>query len=107
MRDKDQIILENIYDKIENVEAKTPDNFSSEDDLDVDVSNEDNTNNIYSLVASEFSERAHPSDKIFDYLNDIKKSGSITSLISFLNESEDWIAKDKFIEFLFQYYIPS
>jgi hypothetical protein len=86
MKSKDQTILENLYGGINK-------NKNSQD--------------VFSLIASDLNERSNPSEKIFVYLDEIKKSSSISELVSYLNENEYWEAKDKLIKLLFSYYTPS
>ena len=104
MRNKDQILLEDLYNQIGNEETQTSNNSSFEDNTESNVKESESSDSIYAMIASEFGERAHPSDKVFEYLNQIKETGSISGLISYLNEIEEWDFKDKLMEFLFQYY---
>jgi hypothetical protein len=94
MRNKDTILLEGLYDNdISSMREKE--------------NPEKKNNKVFSLIASDLNERSNPSGKIFDYLDEIKKSSSISELVSYLNENEYWEAKDKLIKLLFSYYTPS
>jgi hypothetical protein len=82
MKDKDQLFLEGILDKIQ-----TPDQ---------------NEQDVYEAIAKSFNEYSTSSPNIFKYLNYIKKNNDIKGLLSYLNQNEYWVAKDKLIELLFQ-----
>jgi hypothetical protein len=72
-----------------------------------------NENNIskeksFDIIVNELS-RGIPTDSLLIELDNIKKGGNIKNLIEFLNkmgeqDSENWILKDKLIEFLFKFY---
>ena len=72
--------------------------------------NEKNTSEetSFDIIVNELS-RGIPTDDLLIELDNIKKNGSIKNLITFLNkmgeqDSENWILKDKLIEFLFKFY---
>lgn len=86
MKSKDQTILENLYGGI---------------------NKNQNSKDVFSLIASDLNERSNPSDQIFEYLDEVKKTSSISELVSYLNVNKYWEAKDKLIKLLFSYYTPS
>jgi hypothetical protein len=62
----------------------------------------------FDVIVNELS-RGIPTDDLLIELDNIKKNGNIKNLIGFLNkmgeqDSENWILKDKLIEFLFKFY---
>jgi hypothetical protein len=119
MKNKDQVLLETAYNQIledfpptSNTDVRINNSFSdrqeelNDDDIEDDNENEDD---IFVAIAAEFLSRANPSDKIFDLLSEVKEKGMVPELVDFLNklgeeDESNWVAKDKLIEFLFQYY---
>jgi hypothetical protein len=88
MKTKDQIFLENAYSKIAENDSS---NFEEE------------KMNALELAERELS--SSPIGKnIHQFLTKIRENYSSKDLIDFLNEKENWVAKDNLIQFLFRYY---
>jgi hypothetical protein len=91
MKYKDQLIMEELMNQV-----------------GIDSNNNENEE-LFIAIAAEFISRANPSDKIFSLLNQVKEKGIVPELVEFLNQlgkedENNWVAKDKLIKFLFQYY---
>lgn len=86
MKSKDQIFLENIYSRI--LEGDEISNRSQD---------------LLSQTESELS--SSPVGKnILDLLDELNNSYNIKDLVDYLNEKENWVAKDNLIKILFRRY---
>jgi hypothetical protein len=86
MKNKDQIFLENVYSKI--LEGDEISNKSQE---------------LLLQIESELS--SSPVGKnILDLLDELNKNYNIKDLVDYLNQQENWVAKDNLIQILFRRY---